>query len=104
MLHPFYDNGSHPSRPPLIMIVKWKGYGPEYNSWEPGRDISKQASDTLADYWDEVAALQATQPEIGTDTGLAPGAQTRKSSRSLGGSQSRGLINPKPALARRRRR
>ena len=96
MLCPDYDNGSGEGRPPLIMIdgeeefelqtilqhrplnktkgdsgisylIKWKGYGPVHNSWEPERLLKQRAPETLQYYWNEVSsALQAV------GTGLAP--------------------------------
>ena len=114
MLRPCYDNGFNEDKPPMIMIegeeefelsqilqhrplykqkgdsnikylIKWKGYGPVYNSWEPESEIKKRAPDTLSEYWDEVAAgqaVQATQPITGTDTGLAPSAQPSPATRA----------------------
>ena len=96
MLHPAYDNGSGEGRPPLIMIdgeeelelqtilqhrplnktngdsgisylVKWKGYGPVHNSWEPERLLKQRAVDMLQDYWNEVSSAL---PAVGA--GLAP--------------------------------
>jgi len=108
MLRRAYDNGCGDGRPPLIMIdgeeefelqtilqhrplnktqgdsgisylVKWKGYGPVYNSWEPERMLKRRAPDTLQDYWNEVSsALQAV------GTGLAPENQTPSATRGRG--------------------
>ncbi|DBA92462.1 TPA: hypothetical protein ACH3X1_002695 [Trebouxia sp. C0004] len=58
-----------------LLLVKWKGYGPACNSWEPESMIRQRAPDTLSEYWDEVAAeqaVQATQPLTGSDSGLGP--------------------------------
>ena len=104
---PCYDNGFNEGKPPMIIIegeegvflyqilqhqplykhkgdstvkylIKWKGYGPAYNGWEPESEIRKRAPDMLSEYCDKDAAeqaVQATQPVTGSDTGLAPGAQ-----------------------------
>ena len=56
MLRPAFDNGCDESRPPLIMIDgeeefhKWKGYGPAYNSWEPGHSLRKNVLESLKEY------------------------------------------------------
>ena len=89
MLRHCYDNGAGVQRPPTVMIegqeefelqqilahkpatnsrdstnvrylVQWKGYGPAYNSWEPGRSIPRNAPETLSRYWDE-AVVQSCQ-------------------------------------------
>ena len=112
MLRPAFDNECGESRPPLIMIdgeeefelqhilqhrpphktrsstgisylVRWKGYGPAYNSWEPGQSLRKNAPESLKEYWDELeTALQAA------GSGLAPDNQipsaTRGRSRGSG--------------------
>ena len=52
--------------------VKWLGYGPEYNSWEPERNIKQHAPERLQEYWEGVAVQAAPQPETGSGTGLAP--------------------------------
>lgn len=102
MLRRCYDNGAGVQRPPTVMIegqeefelqqilahkpatksrdstnvrylVQWKGYGPAYNSWEPGRSISRNAPETLSRYWDDLeAVVQAAEPDFGSNTGLAP--------------------------------
>ena len=117
MLRRYYDNGAGIARPPTLMIegqeefevelilahrpanktrdstnvrflVQWKGYGPAYNSWEPRRNILRNAAETLSDYWDKVeAAVQAAEPDLGSNTGLAPGdhnapAASRRSDRN----------------------
>ena len=55
--------------------VKWLGYGPEYNSWEPERNIKQHAPETLQEYWDEVAVQAAPKHVTGSGTGLAPSDQ-----------------------------
>ena len=55
--------------------VKWVGYGPEYNSWEPERNIKLNAPETLQEYWDEVAVQATSEPATGSGTGLAPSDQ-----------------------------
>ena len=55
--------------------VKWVGYGPEYNSWEPERNIRKHAPETLQEYWEGVAVQATPEPATGSGTGLAPGDQ-----------------------------
>ncbi len=101
MLRLAYGNGAGKRRPPIIMIegqeefeleevlthrplyksqgdsgisylVKWVGYGPAYNSWVPERSLKKRAPEKLADYWDKIAAVQATDSSMDSDTGLAP--------------------------------
>ncbi len=95
MLHYPYNNGAGKSRSPILMIegqeefelekvlthrplhksqgdsgishlVKWVGYGPAYNSCCLAQTRAPQ---TLADYWDEVAAVQATESGMDADTG-----------------------------------
>ena len=106
MLRPAHDNGAGVSRPPMVLVdgdeefelqtilqhtpaktkgapnmkylISWKGYGPEYNSWEPEKTLKQHAQDALNEYWDEVAAVQAAQSET-TDTGLAPSTRTTRS-------------------------
>ena len=108
MLRRACDNGAGVQRPPIIMIeggeefeiqeilnhtparktrtdtgtrylVQWRGYGPAYNSWEPERTLKRNAAETLSDYWDELeAAVQAAEPQNGSDTGLAPSDQVRR--------------------------
>ena len=58
-------------------LVQWKGYGPAYNSWEPGSTLKRNAPETLSDYWGEIEAVQpqAAESEKGSDTRLAPGDQ-----------------------------
>jgi len=124
MLRPCYDNGYNEEQPPMIIIdgeeefelsqilqhrplnkqrgdsnikylIKWKGYGPVYNNWEPESMIKHRAPDTLSEYWDEVAAeqaVQATQPVTGSDSGLAPGSQSGFATRSRG--TDRGSLRP----------
>ena len=55
--------------------VKWVGYGPEYNSWEPERNIKQNAPETLQEYLDEVAVQATSKPATGSGTGLAPSDQ-----------------------------
>ena len=40
----------------ISYLVKWVGYGPAYNSWEPEQMLKQRAPETLSDYWDEVAS------------------------------------------------
>ena len=40
-------------------LIKWLSYGPAYNSWEPERRLKQNAPDTLTEYWDKIAAVQA---------------------------------------------
>ena len=63
--------------------VKWLGYGPEYNSWEPERNIKTRAPETLQEYWDGVAVHATPEPATGSGTGLAPSdQQTTRTTRS----------------------
>ena len=72
-------------------LVQWKGNGPVYNSWEPERTLKRNAPETLSHYWDELeAAVQAAEPENGSDTGLAPGDQSRPASRGRDRGRRRG--------------
>ena len=57
-------------------LVKWEGYGPMSNSWEPENNLRPNANGALSDYWKELrAAVQTAQPQVGTDTGLAPSSR-----------------------------
>ena len=58
--------------------VKWVGYGPEYNSWEPEKNIKLNAPETLQECWDEVAVQATSEPATGSGIGLAPGDQQPK--------------------------
>ena len=60
-------------------LVKWKGYGPAYNSWEPGRALKQHAPETLSEYWDEIEAAVQTA-ELSSDTRLAPGSHSQNAS------------------------
>ena len=119
MLRRAYDNGAGVQRPPIIMIegqeefeleeilqhspahkvrtdssirylVKWKGYGPAYNSWEPGRALKQHAPETLSEYWDEVEAAVQTAEQYGSDTRLAPGRHSQASGRGRTPGRGRG--------------
>ena len=109
MLCPAHDNGAGINRPPMVLVdgdeefelqtilkhtpgktrgvaamkylISWKGYGPEYNSWEPEKTLKQHAQEALDEYWEEVAAVQAAQAEA-TDTGLAPSAENAARSAS----------------------
>lgn len=68
--------------------VKWLGYGPEYNSWEPERNIKRHAPETLQEYWEDVAVQAAPKPVTSSGTGLAASDQqsqrvTRSRSQNL---------------------
>jgi hypothetical protein len=39
----------------MKFLVRWKGYGPEHNTWEPLRHL-KNASEVLAEYYAKVGA------------------------------------------------
>ncbi|DBA98300.1 TPA: hypothetical protein ACH3X1_001221 [Trebouxia sp. C0004] len=79
---------SHLSQPISLCTA---AYDPAYNSWEPERTLKRNAPETLSDYWDELeAAVQAAEPEIGSDTGLAPSDQIRPASRGIGRGRGRG--------------
>ena len=36
-------------------LVKWKGYGPEYNSWEPYSGLQESCADTICEYEKKLA-------------------------------------------------
>ena len=129
MLRPVHDNGVSAGKPPIIMVdgeeefelqtilqhspgkhrgdsrikylVSWKGYGPAYSSWEPEKSLQQHAGEALDEYWEEVAAVQATQD---TDTGLAPsdisnlpatsGRGRGRTGRGRGRGQGRGSLRP----------
>ena len=73
-------------------LVQWKGYGPAYNSWEPGSTLRRNAPETLSDCWDEIeaVAVQAAEPANGSDTRLAPSDQSNLASPGRGSTRGRG--------------
>ena len=101
LLKPVYDNGTGAPQPAPIFVegepeweveqilyhepahkrrgdkgirykVKWLGYAPECNTFEPEHAFKARAKETLQEYWDEVE--KHTPPELvsGSGTGLAP--------------------------------
>ncbi|KAL3132302.1 hypothetical protein ABBQ32_008880 [Trebouxia sp. C0010 RCD-2024] len=70
----------------ISYMVKWKGYGPAYNSWEPERLLKRRAPDTLQDYCNEAEVehlvITVTQgvamalPEVPTEVYLDPSAES----------------------------
>ena len=50
-------------------LIKWEGYSPMANSYEPEANLRSRANGALSDYWKHVqAAVQAAQPQVGSDT------------------------------------
>jgi hypothetical protein len=39
-------------RPQRQYLVKWEGYGPEHNSWEPETHLVR-CEEAIAEYWKE---------------------------------------------------
>lgn len=38
-------------KPEREYLVKWKGYGPARNSWEPQANVMEHAQKVVQDYW-----------------------------------------------------
>ena len=63
--------------------VQWKGHA--CSSCKTRAYLDTNAPETLSDYWDELeAAVQAAEPENGSDTALAPSDQIRPASTGRG--------------------
>jgi hypothetical protein len=50
-------------RPKTSYLIRWKGYGPEHNSWEPEVNVAN-ASEKLAKYWKSYAEKQTEVGKI----------------------------------------
>ena len=81
----------------VMYLVKWVGYSPMANSWEPQPNLLPRAKGALSDYWKEVGtAVQAAQPNAGSDAGLAPSDRSVSAARCGGSSQVRGRRQGRP--------
>ena len=72
-------------------LVKWVGYSPMANSWEPQPNLLPRAKGALSENWKQVVtAVQAVQPNSGSDVGLAPSNQSVSAARGRGAGQIHG--------------
>ena len=44
-----------------VTLVKWLGYGPEHNTWEPEANLTN-CSEVLPTFWDAARILKAPAP------------------------------------------
>lgn len=55
----------------LSYFVTWKGYGPDFNSWEPEQGM-KGCKKSIQKYWDSLDRDHVAEPGPSTSTGTKP--------------------------------
>ena len=62
-------------------LIKWQGYGPEHNTWEPEKNL-KNCKEILEEYWTYVAKFRKGVPKA-VQTRVQPTAKTSVAAKAV---------------------